>query len=48
VPRLYADPDDKVQTFLSRPLEGGWPYVWLDATSVKVRKPQGRRHPAAA
>jgi transposase-like protein len=30
--------DDKVQTFLNRPLEGDWPYVWLDATYVKVRE----------
>ncbi len=27
----------KVQTFLIRPLEGDWPYLWLDATYVKVR-----------
>ena len=26
------------QTFLTRPLEGDWPYVWLDATYVKVRQ----------
>jgi putative transposase len=25
-----------VQTFLNRPLEGDWPYLWLDATYVKV------------
>jgi putative transposase len=33
--------DEKIQTFLTRPLEGDWPYVWLDATYVKVR--QARR-----
>jgi putative transposase len=22
---------------LTRPLEGDWPYIWLDATHVKVR-----------
>jgi putative transposase len=27
-----------VNTFLSRPLEGEWPYLWLDATYVKVRQ----------
>jgi putative transposase len=27
-----------VQAFLQRPLEGEWPYLWLDATYVKVRK----------
>jgi len=26
-----------VQSFLSRALEGVWPYVWLDATYLKVR-----------
>ena len=24
--------DDKIQSFLDRPLEGDWPYLWLDAT----------------
>src|SRR3984957_11370023 len=38
VSRLCADIDDKVQPFLNRPLEGDWPYVWLDATYVKVRQ----------
>jgi transposase-like protein len=38
VSRLCAELDDKVQTFLNRPLEGDWPYVWLDATYVKVRQ----------
>ena len=37
VSRLCAELDDKVQTFLNRPLEGDWPYLWLDATYVKVR-----------
>jgi putative transposase len=41
VSRLCGEIDDKVQTFLSRPLEGDWPYVWLDATYLKVRE-QGR------
>jgi putative transposase len=27
-----------VNAFLSRPLEGAWPYLWLDATYIKVRE----------
>jgi len=27
-----------VNAFLTRPLEGVWPYLWLDATYVKVRE----------
>jgi putative transposase len=38
VSRLCGEIDNKVQTFLNRPLEGDWPYVWLDATYVKVRE----------
>jgi len=38
VSRLCGEIDDKVQTFLARPLEGDWPNVWLDATYVKVRR----------
>jgi transposase-like protein len=38
VSRLVAEIDDKVKAFLSRPLEGDWPYLWLDATYVKVRQ----------
>jgi transposase-like protein len=38
VSRLCGEIDDRVQTFLNRPLEGDWPYVWLDATYVKVRE----------
>jgi putative transposase len=38
VSRLCGEIDDKVQTFLNRPLEGDWPYAWLDATYVKVRQ----------
>jgi len=38
VSRLCAEIDERVQTFLSRPLEGDWPYLWLDATYVKVRQ----------
>ena len=38
VSRLCMEIDDKIQTFLERPLEGDWPYLWLDATYVKVRE----------
>ncbi len=38
VSRLCGEIDEKVQTFLARPLEGDWPYLWLDATYVKVRQ----------
>ena len=27
-----------MNAFLKRPIEGDWPYVWLDATYVKVRR----------
>ena len=30
--------DERVKAFLNRPLEGDWPYLWLDATYVKVRQ----------
>ncbi|MDP3427143.1 MAG: transposase, partial [Humidesulfovibrio sp.] len=32
VSKLCKDIDERVNVFLSRPLEGDWPYVWLDAT----------------
>jgi len=38
VSRLCGEIDEKVNTFLNRPLEGEWPYVWLDATYLKVRQ----------
>jgi len=38
VSRLCAEIDDKLAAFLNRPLEGEWPYLWLDATYVKVRE----------
>ncbi len=36
--RLCADIDERVNAFLTRPLEGVWPYLWLDATYLKVRE----------
>jgi putative transposase len=38
VSRLCEEIDEKVKPFLGRPIEGDWPYVWLDATYVKVRR----------
>ena len=38
VSRLCEDIDERVKAFLERPIEGDWPYVWLDATYVKVRR----------
>ena len=38
VSRLCGEIDDKIRSFLDRPLEGDWPYLWLDATYVKVRQ----------
>ena len=38
VSRLCAEIDDRVHTFLARPIEGEWPYLWLDATYVKARR----------
>src|SRR5207237_10254868 len=37
VSRLCSEIDDKIAAFLNRPLEGDWPYLWLDATYLKVR-----------
>ncbi len=38
VSRLCQEIDERVQAFLERPIEGDWPYLWLDATYVKVRQ----------
>ncbi|MGH8276706.1 MAG: IS256 family transposase, partial [Steroidobacteraceae bacterium] len=37
VSRLCEEIDERVQAFLERPIEGDWPYLWIDATYVKVR-----------
>src|ERR1700759_78365 len=44
VSRLCAEIDERVQTFLRRPIEGEGPYLWLDATYVKARREIGRAH----
>jgi putative transposase len=38
VSRLCGEIDERVRAFLNRPIEGEWPYVWLDATYVKARR----------
>jgi len=38
VSRLCGEIDERVNTFLTRPLESDWLYLWLDATYVKVRQ----------
>ncbi len=38
VSRLCEEIDEKVKPFLGHPIEGDWPYVWLDATYLKVRR----------
>jgi transposase-like protein len=38
VSRLCAEIDARVDAFLGRPIEGAWPYLWIDATYVKVRE----------
>jgi putative transposase len=44
VSRLCAEIDERVRTFLERPIEGDWPDLWLDATYLKVRE-AGRSAP---
>jgi len=38
VSRLCSEIDERVGAFVNRPLEGDWPYLWIDATYVKVRE----------
>ena len=38
VSKLCKDIDERVGAFLERPLEGDWPYLWLDATYLKQRE----------
>jgi putative transposase len=38
VSRLCQEIDERVNAFLDRPIEGEWPYLWIDATYVKVRQ----------
>lgn len=38
VSRLCEEIDGKVKAFLERPIEGDWPYLWIDASYLKVRR----------
>jgi putative transposase len=38
VSRLCSEIDERVHAFLARPIEGDWPYLWIDATYVKSRE----------
>jgi len=38
VSKLCKEIDERVGAFLERPLEGEWPYLWLDATYLRVRE----------
>ncbi|HET6519921.1 MAG TPA: IS256 family transposase, partial [Geminicoccaceae bacterium] len=38
VSKLCKDIDERVNAFLGRPLEGEWPYLWLDATYLRQRE----------
>jgi transposase-like protein len=38
VSKLCKEIDVRVSDFLDRPLEGEWPYLWLDAKYLKVRQ----------
>lgn len=47
VSRLVEEIDGRVNAFLNRPIEGSWPYLWIDATYLKTRE-GGRIVSAAA
>ena len=38
VSRLCEEIDQRVGAFLDRPIEGEWPYLWIDATYIKQRQ----------
>jgi putative transposase len=46
VSRLCRGLDQQVQAFRERPLEGRYPYLWLDAKVERVREAGGVRHKA--
>src|SRR5215208_4524354 len=46
VSRLCRGLDEQVREFRERPLEGRYPYLWLDAKVERVREPGGVRHQA--
>jgi putative transposase len=46
VSRLCQSLDEQVTVFRERPLEGRYPYLWLDAKMERVREPGGVRQKA--
>jgi transposase-like protein len=46
VSRMCRGLDEQVSAFRSRPLEGDYPYLWLDAKIERVREPGGVRQKA--
>ena len=46
VSRLCRGLDEQVRVFCAQPLEGAYPYLWLDAKVERVREPGGVRHKA--
>jgi transposase-like protein len=46
VSRLCRGLDEQVRVFRERPLEGAYPYLWLDAKVERVREPGGVHHKA--
>jgi putative transposase len=46
VSRMCAGLDEQVQAFRSRPLDGRYPYLWLDAKIERVRETGGVRQKA--
>ena len=46
VSKLCKDIDERVGEFLTRPLTGEWPYVWLDATSTSKSTRAGASCPS--
>jgi transposase-like protein len=38
VSRVCEEIDERIQAFLDRPIEGDWPYLWIDATYAKTRQ----------
>jgi putative transposase len=46
VSRLCRGLDEQVTVFRERPLEGSYPYLWLDAKVERVREAGGVRHKA--
>jgi putative transposase len=38
VSKICEEIDERVHAFLNRRIEGEWPYLWLDATYLKVRE----------